>query len=174
MYLEESVGSNAVPAPAQTPRPLLSGIPVAPESVDASGSSGSTGGAPSTLPQALQDAAAAQRATEETNREVERLREELGTQNAELKERLDALEAELEKSRTEISGANKALEAANQEIARLNEEIAKWKDHVQAIDSEIRLQHESDLQSLDQLSAALEMLIERADPPESEPVETNP
>lgn len=74
--------------------------------------------------------------------------------------RISALEAELKMSHEALQSLRTALDTSNREVARLDEDLTYWREEFRRLEREMKAQHQRDLESLDQLSAALGSLIE--------------
>lgn len=74
-------------------------------------------------------------------------------------QRIGALEEEIRATRARLGTVTRQLESAQAEIAALHEDVGSWRRKVIQLEARAAAQHRADLESLNELSAALAKLL---------------
>ncbi len=76
-----------------------------------------------------------------------------------LMKRVANMEAELKRSKASIATLTGALARANQEVSKLTASVRHWRGEVARLEMSVKVQHESDIKSLNRISEMLGSLV---------------
>lgn len=80
-----------------------------------------------------------------------------------LTKRMLSMETALRQSNESIASLNTALTKANQDVSELTSSVEFWRGEVKRLEASMKLQHESDIESLTKISQMLDVLNEETD-----------
>ncbi|WP_437192249.1 hypothetical protein [Planctomicrobium sp. SH527] len=85
----------------------------------------------------------------------------LEAQTASMQQRLESLEQELTATRTTLGQMNETLATSQAHIVKLNQELSRWQGETRRLEGDMLRQQQSDLKSLDELTSALNGLLQK-------------
>ncbi len=80
---------------------------------------------------------------------------------SELESRVNAVEEQLSSARNDMKTVHQTLKVSEDRIGELSRELSHWQRETKRLESEMRAQQQADLKSLDELTAAVNVLIEK-------------
>jgi len=93
--------------------------------------------------------------------EFQRENEQLKAENADLEQRVAALEQELELDGTALLRAEEEVENAQQQLGALQSELDNWRKKMFKIDERLRNSDQQHLQYLEQLTTLLDRMVQQ-------------